>query len=103
MVHIAASADVGLTPLVAEVMAMCLACLEAAKFTPRDIIVEGDSLQKVNVVLGKGPCAWEIDLIITDIRCILARFRDAKVCHIFREANSVGDKIATLRHNLPPE
>lgn len=79
------------------------ACLPWGSKTDVGCYYQGDSLHVINAVLDKGHCAWEIDLIIIDIWCLLAHFRDVKVCHSFRDANSVGDKIAALHHDHPTD
>ena len=54
----------------------------------------------IKAVLDEGSEAWEIDLVISDIRAILSTFQDVRINHVFREANAAADKVAKLGHEL---
>lgn len=58
--------------------------------------MEGDSSIVINVVRGIGGGHWEIDLIIKDVKALLACFQEVLIGHVFREANTAADKVAKL-------
>ena len=91
----------GVSPLIVEAMAMRLACVEALRLGLHSIHLEGDCLTVINAVLLAGNCPWEIDLLVSDIRHSLSGLHEVTIKHIFREANSLADKTAALRHLIP--
>ena len=74
--------------------------LEVARLNLTHIIVEGDCRVAIQAATRSGPCPWEIDLLIADVLHSLSAFSEVQFTHIFREANTVADKVAELGHLL---
>ena len=66
-----------------------------------DIIIEGDNLCIINSLSGRWDCPWEIELIIADTKLDLIHFSSVHIRHIFREINTVADRVAKLAHGYP--
>ncbi|CAK9149689.1 unnamed protein product [Ilex paraguariensis] len=61
-----------------------------------DIRLECDSLVLVKSVLGSCKCAWTLLGFLDQIKELLS-VGNFQICHIFREANCVADRLATVR------
>ena len=99
----AADSGRGISPLAAEAWALRLAIMEAAKLGIEYLLLESDSIIVTDAVSGVGRCPWEIDMMISEIRIVLQRFKGVQIRHIFREANRTADKLARLHQQLPVE
>lgn len=99
------SADAGawnvVSPLMAEAMTLRLAFYEARMLNPTLVMFERDNQIVTNPMSGCGECLWELDLIISEIHALIPCFERVLIRPVFREANAVADKIASLSHMLP--
>ena len=52
----------------------------------------------INAVKGIWKCPWEVEMIISDSQMDLMTFQTVHISHVFREINSVADRLTHLGH-----
>ena len=48
----------------------------------------------------KARCPWKIQLLMNDIKKLLAHFEVVSSCHVYREANRAADYVAAIGHQI---
>ena len=99
--HVGAKRGMDASPLLTEALALQFACTEASRLGFTHIHLEGDNCIVIDAVQGLGRDIWEIDIIVADIRNVLACLQEVLISHVYREANSAADKVADLAHLFP--
>lgn len=58
------------------------------------VIVEGDSMNVVNLIKGEVEPNWKHQAMINDVKLVLQSRDNAQVSHTYREGNKVVDRLA---------
>ena len=89
--------------ITAEAMAVREGVLLAKQMNISNLWIEGDNLTVLKAIEGQMNYPWEIDIIITDIRMLLAMFDHYQICQVPRKVNSVADFLFKTSHRLLSE
>lgn len=82
--------------LITETIALKKSITMAKQLGFSHLEIEGDNLSVINVVNGVWSCPWKIEIIGADIMMDLLHFSSVRIQHIFREINSVADRLSKL-------
>ncbi|XP_057836004.2 uncharacterized protein LOC131046315 [Cryptomeria japonica] len=62
----------------------------------KQLEIEGDSNIIVEAFSGRSVAGWKVEVILRDVRMLLANLDSFTICHIYREGNAVADSMAAF-------